>query len=38
MQLFVIFFTTHVFEQLLDISAETNEKKTKQKQKELGFA
>lgn len=37
MQLFVIFFTTHVFEQLQDISAETNEKK-KNKQKELGFA
>lgn len=37
MQLFVIFFITHVFEQLQDISAETNEKK-KKKQKELGFA
>lgn len=36
MQLFVIFFTTYVFEQLQDISAETNEKK--KKQKELGFA
>lgn len=36
MQLFVIFFITHVFEQLQDISAETNEKK--KKQKELGFA
>ena len=35
MQLFFIFFTTHIFEQLQDISAETNEKK---KQKELGFA
>lgn len=35
MQLFVIFFTTHVFEQLQDISAEKREKK---KQKELGFA
>lgn len=33
MQLFVIFFTTHVFEQLLDISAETNEKKKNKNKK-----